>query len=99
VKCDTIKLSTEGSLRSLKMNLLVLVVQLIVLSEDIDSGMTSARSNNADKLANLDDSIRRQMMQLHSELTQNVHKDRMRRYVKPSSEDFFEHNIFLRSRL
>jgi hypothetical protein len=67
VKSDATKLGSEGSFRSLKMNLLVLVVQLIVLSEDICSGPTPARSNYPDKLADLDDGIWRKLMQLHSE--------------------------------
>jgi hypothetical protein len=56
------------------MNHVVLVVQLIMLSEDIGSRMTSVGSNNLDKLADLDDSIRRQLMQLHSKFTQDVYK-------------------------
>jgi hypothetical protein len=51
------------------MNLLVLAVQLIVLSEDICSGLTPARSIDLDKFANLDDSIRCKLMQLYSKFT------------------------------
>jgi hypothetical protein len=44
------------------MNLLVLVVQLIVLSEDIGSWMTSTGSDQPDKPADLNDGIRRQVV-------------------------------------
>jgi hypothetical protein len=44
------------------MYLLVLIVQLVVMSKNIRSRVTSARSNSPDKLANLDDSIRCQFM-------------------------------------
>jgi hypothetical protein len=50
------------------MNFLVLIVQLIVMSENICSRMTSARSNNTNKLANLNDSIRHLLMQLFLKL-------------------------------
>jgi hypothetical protein len=57
MKCDIAKLRSEGSFISLKMNLLVPIVQLIVLSEDISSWTTSAGSDRPDKLTNLNDSI------------------------------------------
>jgi hypothetical protein len=66
MKGDTTKLRNEGSLTSLEMNLLVLVVQHIMMGEDISSRMTSARSDRLDKLTDLNDSIRRQLVQLHS---------------------------------
>jgi hypothetical protein len=66
MKGDTTKLRNEGSLTSLEMNLLVLVVQHIMMGEDISSRMTSARSDRLDKLTNLNDSIRRQLVQLLS---------------------------------
>jgi hypothetical protein len=81
------------------MNHVVLVVQLIMLSEDIGSRMTSVGSNNLDKLADLDDSIRRQLMQLHSKFTHDVYKAQMRWHVRPSSEDIFKHDSFIHSRL
>jgi hypothetical protein len=68
-KRDTTKLGCEGSFRSLKMNLLVLVVYLIVPSEDICSRPTPARRNNPDKFADLNDGIRCKMMQLYLEFT------------------------------
>jgi hypothetical protein len=61
VKSDTTKLSSEGTFRPLKLNLLILVVQLIVLSEDICTRTTPVRSNSRDKLTDLDDSIRCQL--------------------------------------
>jgi hypothetical protein len=75
MKCDTAKLCSEDSLASLKMNLLVLVVQLMVLSEEIDSWTASAGSDRPDKLVDLNDGIRRQMVQLNSEFAQNVCKN------------------------
>jgi hypothetical protein len=68
-KSDATKLGGEDSFGSLKMNLLVLAVQLIVLSEDICSGLTPTRSIDLDKFANLDDSIRCKLMQLYSKFT------------------------------
>jgi hypothetical protein len=55
MKRDTPELSSEGSFRPLKMNLLVLVLQLVVPSEDIYSRPTPTRSNCLDKFANLKD--------------------------------------------
>jgi hypothetical protein len=69
MKRDTTKLGGEGSLGSLKMNLLVLVVQLIMLSEDICSRLASTRSNSPDKFADLNDVIWCKLMQLYPELT------------------------------
>jgi hypothetical protein len=65
VKSDTAELSKESSLTSLKVNLLVLIMQLIMLSKDIGSWMVLVGSDSPDKFANLDDSIRHQMVQLH----------------------------------
>jgi hypothetical protein len=62
VKGDTTKLCSEGSLATLKMNLLVLIVQLIVRSEEIGSWMAFAGSDNPNKITYLDDSIRRQVV-------------------------------------
>jgi hypothetical protein len=41
VKGDTSKLRGQGSLASLKMNVHVLIVQVIMLGEDVGSWMTS----------------------------------------------------------
>jgi hypothetical protein len=49
------------------MNLLVLIVQLIVLSEYIGSCTTPAGSDSPDKLADLNNGIQHQMVQLHRE--------------------------------
>jgi hypothetical protein len=46
------------------MNLTILIVHFIMLSEDISSWMASVGSDSPDKFANLNDSIRHQMMQL-----------------------------------
>jgi hypothetical protein len=62
------KLRSECSVGPFQMNFLVLIVQLIVMSENICSRMTSVRSNNTNKLANLNDSIRHLLMQLFLKL-------------------------------
>jgi hypothetical protein len=67
MKSDATKLGGEGSFGSLKMHLFVLVVQLIVLSKDICSGSTPTRSNDPDKLTDLDDGIRHKLMHQYSE--------------------------------
>jgi hypothetical protein len=67
VKSDTAKLCSEGSLTSLKVILLVLIMQFIMLSENISSWMAPTRSDSLDKFANLGDSIRSKMVQLHIE--------------------------------
>jgi hypothetical protein len=81
------------------MNLLVLVVQRIVMSENICSRMTSTRSNNLDKLANLNDSIWCQLMQLYPELAQNIEKDWVRRHTETSNKETFEHHCFVLMRI
>jgi hypothetical protein len=58
VKSDAAKLSGEGTFGTLRLNLLILIVQLIVLSEDIYIWMTTTGSNSPDKLTDLHDSIR-----------------------------------------
>jgi hypothetical protein len=65
MKRDTTKLDGDGSFGPLKTNLLVLVVRLVVLSEDICSSLTPARSNDPDKLADLNDGIPCKLMQLY----------------------------------
>jgi hypothetical protein len=57
VKRDTTKLHGKSSLGPFKMNFLVLVAKLVVMSKNICCGTTSTRSNSLDKLANLNDSI------------------------------------------
>jgi hypothetical protein len=68
VKRDTTKLGSKSSLEALKMNFLVLVVQLIVMSEHIRSRMTPARSDNPDEFPNLNYNIWCKLMQLNPEL-------------------------------
>jgi hypothetical protein len=99
VKRNTTKLGGKSSIASYKMNFLVLVVQLIVMSKDIDSRMTSARSNSSVELANLNDSIRRQLMHMYSKFAQDVHKDWMWQHVKPSSKEILEHHDFICPRI
>jgi hypothetical protein len=99
VKGDTAKLCSEGSIASLKMNLIVLIVQLIVLCEDIGGWTAPTGSDSPDKLTDLNDSIWHQMVQLHPKFAQDVHKDWMRWHTKPDSENVFKDDNFERSRL
>jgi hypothetical protein len=99
VKGDTAKLCNKGSLTSLKMNLLVLIVQLIVLSEDIGSWTAPTGSGTLDKLTDLNDSIGHQMVQLQSKFAHDVHKDRMWWHTKPGSEKVFKNDSFVCPRL
>jgi hypothetical protein len=57
VKSDATKLSGKGTFGTLKLNLLILIVQLVVLSEDICSRTTPIGSNNLDKLTDMDNII------------------------------------------
>jgi hypothetical protein len=62
MKINTAELGGEVSFGSLKMNLLVLVVQLIMPRKDIRSRPIPARSNNPDKFADLNYGIWRKLM-------------------------------------
>jgi hypothetical protein len=77
------------------MNLLFLIMQLIVMRKNVRSGMTSARSNSPDKLANMNDSVWCQLMQRHPELAQNIHNDRVRRHVETNNKEIFEYHRFI----
>jgi hypothetical protein len=67
-----------------------------MLGKDIDSRMTPARSDRPDKLTDLNDSIRHQLVQLHSEFVEDVHENWMRRHAEPGSEKVFEDDSFVR---
>jgi 2-oxo-4-hydroxy-4-carboxy--5-ureidoimidazoline (OHCU) decarboxylase len=99
MKRYTTKLRSKSSVGPFKMNLLVLVVQVIVMSKNADSRMTSIRSNSPDKFANLNNSIRCQLMQLHPELASNIQNDRVRRHAETSSKEIFEHHCFIIKRI
>jgi hypothetical protein len=58
VKSDAGKLSGDGILKPLELNLVILIMQFIVLSEDIGDRAAPTRGNNPDKLADMDDDIR-----------------------------------------
>jgi hypothetical protein len=77
MKSYAAKLCSEGSLRSFQMNLLVLIVQLLVMSDNACNRMTSARSNSPNKLADLNDGIWCQLMQLHLKFAQNIQKNQV----------------------
>jgi hypothetical protein len=69
------------------------------MSENVCSRTTSARSNSPNKLADLNNGVRHQLMQLYLKFVQNFQKNQMRRYTKASNEEIFEHDslIFLRN--
>jgi hypothetical protein len=62
VEGNAAKLHSEGSLAPFKMNLLVLTMQLVMLSEYISTQKASAGSDSLDTLADLNDGIWRQVM-------------------------------------
>jgi hypothetical protein len=94
MKRYTAKLCSETSVRSFKINFLILIVQFIVMSKNVCGGKAFARSN-LDNLANLNDSIRCQLMQLHLELAQNIQEDRVQRHAETSSEEIFKYHHFI----
>jgi hypothetical protein len=98
MKSYAAKLRNEGSLKPFKMNLLILIVQLVMMHENVCSRMIPARSNSPNKLANLNNGVRRQLMQLHLKFVQNIQENRVRRYTETSSKEILEYNhlIFLR---
>jgi hypothetical protein len=68
------------------MNLLVLVMEFIVMSENISIRMTFARSNNRNEFAELHNSIGHELMELHTKFVKYIQKHRVRRYAKASNE-------------
>jgi hypothetical protein len=62
------KLHSESSVRWFQMIFLVLIVQSIVARENVCSRTTFAGSSTPNKLANLNDSVRLELMQLYLEL-------------------------------
>jgi hypothetical protein len=68
------------------MNLLVLIMQLIVMSENFSVRATATRSDRPNKLANLNNSIWSKFKKLHLKFAKNVHEHRLQRYAKVSSE-------------
>jgi hypothetical protein len=62
------------------------------MSENFSIRMTYARSDSPNKLADLNDGIRPQLMQLHLTFVKNIQKNRVWRYAKASGEEIFEYN-------
>jgi hypothetical protein len=89
------KLHSEGSLTPVKMNLLVLIMQLIIFSKYISSWMTSSRSYYRYKFADLNDGIRPQVVQMNSKFAQNVQKHWMRWHTESSSKKVFKDDSFV----
>jgi hypothetical protein len=86
------KLHNELSIRPLKVNLLVLIMQLIVMSENFSVRAISARRDSPDKLANLNNSIWSKLTKLHLKFVKNVQQHRVQMYVKASSEKILKNN-------
>jgi hypothetical protein len=99
MKRYTTKLHNENSVGPFKMNLLVLIAQFLVMSENICNRTTASRSNNPEKFANLNDSIQCQLMQLYPKLAQNIQKDQVRRHTETSSKEIFEYHHFILMRI
>jgi hypothetical protein len=99
MKSYAVKLCSEGSLRPLQMNLLILIVYLVVMSENICSRTTPARSNSASKLVDLNDDIRHQLMQLHLKFVKNIQKNKVRRYTVTSGKEILKYNRLVFSRI
>jgi hypothetical protein len=68
MKRNASELSTERVLAPFKLDFLLLVMQLVVLCEDLSSRATSARADRLDKLLDLNNSIRCQLVQLNAKL-------------------------------
>jgi hypothetical protein len=98
MKVYTPKLSNEGSLEPLKMNLLVLIVQLIMMSENFSIKVIFARCDSPNKFADLDNIVWSKLMQLHQKLVKNIQEHRVWRYAKASNEKIHEHNRLVPSR-
>jgi hypothetical protein len=62
------------------------------MRKNIHSRMSTAISNSPNKLADLNDGIQRQLMQLHLKFAQNFQKDWVGRYAKTSNKEILEHN-------
>jgi hypothetical protein len=62
-------------------------------------GGTPGTNPHQDKLANLNGSIRHQLMQLHPGPVQNIQIGRVRRHTETSSEEIFEHHLFIFMRI
>jgi hypothetical protein len=92
MKGYTLKLSSKGSLGPLKMNLLVLIMQLIMMGKNFCIRVTSTRHDNPNKFTDLDNSIWSKLMYLNLKLAKNIQKHRMLMYVKASNEKILEHN-------
>jgi hypothetical protein len=86
------KQRSELCVAPLKMNLLVLIMQRIVMSENFSVRATSARSDSPNKLTNLNNSIWSKLMKLHLKFAKNVQEHRVRRYVKASSKKILKNN-------
>jgi hypothetical protein len=65
MKRNTTELGTEGVVTPFKSNLLLLVMQLVIFHEDISNRSTSARADRPDKLPNLNNGVRCQLVQLN----------------------------------
>jgi hypothetical protein len=86
------KLRSELGLGPLKMNPLILIMKLVVVSENLGIRVTSAWSDSPNKLTNLNNSIRSELMKLHLKLVKDAQEHGVRRYAKASNKEILEHN-------
>jgi hypothetical protein len=82
-----------------KMDLLVLIVQLVVSCTHICSRVASTGTDHPNEFVDLHDCIQRQLVQLNPKLAQNICKYWMGWHAKPHSKKVLKHNSFIRSRL
>jgi hypothetical protein len=91
MKCNATELSSKFVVIPFKFYLLHLVMQLVILCEDLSSRMASARAKRPNKLPNLNNSIRHQLMQLNV----NLHQDWMWQHTKPCGKQVFKDYDFI----
>jgi hypothetical protein len=66
------KLHNKLGLGPLKMNLLILIMKLVMMSKNISIRVTSARSDSPNKHTNLNNSIRSEFTKLHLKLAKDA---------------------------
>jgi hypothetical protein len=71
-----------------------LPVQAIVLGEDLHRRLSAVRSNRPNILRQCNHDVRRQLVDLHFEPSQNLHHETMCRETKVGNEKCLKHNQF-----
>jgi hypothetical protein len=78
-----------------KLYLFLLLMQFIMLSKKLRCLFTTVGSNIPEKLGQLDDSVRSQLMQPDLKFHYYLHQSRVRRHAHPDNEVIFENNSFI----